>query len=91
MLEYCKKNLKDLSEGPNAFGQWHYTYLYYSQVVYRQGNKEWEPFRDKLYNRIVNEQKADGTWDSQVGTIYGVATNLIMLQLDKAFLPIYQR
>src|SRR6476619_3222824 len=62
MLDYCKKNLKDLSEGPNAFGHWHYTYLYYSQVMYRQGAKEWEPFRDKLYNRIVSEQQADGTW-----------------------------
>ncbi len=44
----------------------HYTYLYYSQVMYRQGAKDWEPFRDKIYN-------------------------LIMLQLDKGFLPIYQR
>src|SRR5436190_16794132 len=52
MLDYCKKNLKDLGEGPNAFGHWHYTYLYYSQVMYRQPVKEWEPFRDKLYNRI---------------------------------------
>jgi hypothetical protein len=91
MLEYCKKNLKDLSEGPNAFGHWHYTYLYYSQVMYRQGEKEWAPFRDKLYNRIVSEQLADGSWTGQVAPIYVTACNLIMLQLDKAYLPIYQR
>ena len=91
MLEYCKKNLKDLGEGPNAFGHWHYTYLYYSQVMYRQGAKDWEPFRDKLYNRIVNEQLADGTWTGNYGPIYVTSCNLIMLQLDKGFLPIYQR
>ncbi len=34
--------------------------------MYHQGAKDWEPFRDKIYN-------------------------LIMLQLDKGFLPIYQR
>ena len=91
MLEYCKKNLQNLSEGPNSFGHWHYTYLYYSQVMYRQGNKEWEPFRDKLYNQIVNEQQADGSWTGNIGPIYVTACNLIMLQLDKAYLPIYQR
>ena len=91
MLDFCKKNLKDLSEGPNAFGHWHYTYLYYSQVMYRQGAKDWEPFRDKLYNRIVSEQQADGGWIGNVGPIYVTSCNLIMLQLDKAFLPIYQR
>ena len=91
MLEYCKKNLQNLSEGPNSFGHWHYTYLYYSQVMYRQGNKEWEPFRDKLYGHIVKDQQADGSWTGNIGPIYVTACNLIMLQLDRAYLPIYQR
>lgn len=91
MLEYCKRNLQNLSEGPNSFGHWHYTYLYYSQVMYRQGDKEWLPFRDKLYNHIVKEQQPDGSWTGNIGPIYVTACNLIMLQLDKAYLPIYQR
>jgi hypothetical protein len=91
MLEYCKKNLQNLSEGPNSFGHWHYTYLYYSQVMYRQGNKEWEPFRDKLHAHILKDQQADGSWNGNIGPIYVTACNLIMLQLDKAYLPIYQR
>ena len=91
MLEFCKKNLQNLGEGPNSFGHWHYTYLYYSQVMYRQGNKEWDPFRDKLYSHILKEQQNDGSWTGNIGPIYVTACNLIMLQLDKAFLPIYQR
>jgi hypothetical protein len=91
MLKYCKDTLTNLSEGPNSFGHWHYTYLYFSQVMYRQGNKEWDPFRDKLYNHIVKEQQTDGSWNGNVGPIYVTACNLIMLQLDKAYLPIYQR
>nr|WP_123784868.1 prenyltransferase/squalene oxidase repeat-containing protein [Pirellula staleyi] len=91
MLEYCKKNLTNLSEGPNSFGHWHYTYLYYSQVMYRTGNKEWEPFRDKLYGKIIAEQTGDGSWTGNIGPIYVTACNLVMLQLDKAYLPIYQR
>jgi hypothetical protein len=91
MLEYCKKTLINLGEGPNSFGHWHYTYLYFSQVMYRQGNKEWDPFRDKLYNHIVKDQQSDGSWGGNIGPIYVTACNLIMLQLDKAYLPIYQR
>lgn len=91
MLEYCKKNLRGIGGGARSFGHWHYTYLYYSQVMYRQGEKEWEPFRDKLYDKIVGEQTANGSWTGNIGPIYVSACNLIMLQLDKAYLPIYQR
>jgi hypothetical protein len=92
MLAYTNKNLYNIiASGARSFGHWHYTYLYYSQVVYRQGEKEWAPFRDKLYSRIVSEQSADGSWDGNIGPIYVTACNLIMLQLDKGYLPIYQR
>jgi hypothetical protein len=91
MLEYCKKSLHRLTDGAGSFGHWHYTYLYYSQVVYRQGEDEWAPYRDRLYNKIVGEQNGDGSWSGNIGPIYVTACNLIMLQLDRGFLPIYQR
>ncbi|MFW6170172.1 MAG: hypothetical protein ACODAD_06760 [Planctomycetota bacterium] len=91
MLEYCKKNLYRIGDSVRSFGHWHYTYLYYAQVVYREGSNEWIPFRDKLYARIVNEQKSNGSWEGRIAPIYVTACNLIVLQLDKAYLPIYQR
>ncbi len=92
MLKYAKGTLHDMtSGGARSFGHWHYTYLYYSQVVYRQGAAEWEPFRDALYKRIISEQSTNGGWAGNIGPIYVAACNLIMLQLDKAYLPVYQR
>ena len=92
MLKFSREALhNDLADEGAAFGHWHYTYLYYSQVVYRQGDEEWLPFRDRLYRRIVSEQKAGGHWDGQISEIYITACNLIMLQLDQGLLPIYQR
>jgi hypothetical protein len=91
MLKYCKANLHRITDAVAAFGHWHYTYLYYAQVVYRQGPDEWEPFRDKLYGKIVGEQQADGSWTGNIAPAYVSSCNLIMLQLDKAYLPIYQR
>ena len=88
MWDYCKAKLHNLK----ASGHWHYTYLYYSQVVYRQGASEWEPYRDKLYRRLVNEQTASGGWKgNSVGPVYTSAINLIIMQLDNGYLPIYQR
>jgi hypothetical protein len=91
MLSYSRKELYDIKRVDDAFGHWHYTYLYYSQVVYRQGDEEWLPFRDRLYTQIEGMQTADGSWDGQIHDIYISACNLIMLQLDLGYLPIFQR
>ncbi len=91
MLRYAREKLHNLTDEASAFGHWHYTYLYYSQVVYRQGDEEWLPFRDQLYSRIVSEQSSDGSWEGQIHPVYITACNLIMLQLDRGLLPIYQR
>jgi len=91
MLKYSKENLHNINDTARAFGHWHYTYLYYSQVVYRQGDELWNDFRDKLYDRIVGDQRPDGYWEGQIHPVYVTACNLIMLQLDRGFLPIYQR
>ena len=91
MLAYSRKNLYSIGPGDDSFGHWHYTYLYYSQVVYRQGDEEWLPFRDRLYTRIANEQTADGSWEGSINKIYTTACNLIMMQLDLGYLPIFQR
>jgi hypothetical protein len=92
MLRYCKQHLHRVGAGAqDSFGHWHYTYLYYAQVVYRLGEDEWAPFRDALYDKIVKEQTPAGSWSGNIGEIYVTACNLIMLQLDKGLLPIYQR
>lgn len=91
MWKYAKEELHDISDGTRAFGHWHYTYLYYSQVVYRQGDELWKPFRDRLYDRIVSQQRPDGFWEGQIHPVYVTACNLVMMQLDRGYLPIYQR
>ncbi len=91
MLDYCQKTLSNIADQTHSYGHWHYTYLYYSQVMYRQAVGQWNAFRDKLYDKIVAEQNDEGYWTGNIGPIYVTACNLIMLQLDKAILPIYQR
>ena len=91
MWNYCKKHLHN-SGSKDVASFWHYTYLYYSQVVYRQGPDVWDPFRDQLFKRLTRKQKDDGSWDSgELGPVYATSINLIIMQLDYGYLPIFQR
>lgn len=90
LLDYCRKNLANINN--QGFGHWHYAHYYYSQVMYREGGREWAEYRDKISTKIAGEQSPDGSWtQGYVGPIYTTATNLTILQLDLGYLPIYQR
>lgn len=91
LLKYCDRTLLTLSS-ENDYGHWHYAHYYFAQVKYRQGGKEWEDYRNKLFKRLISEASGDGSWaQGYIGGVYTTSINLTILQLDKAALPIYQR
>jgi squalene cyclase len=93
MLAYAAKHLGNISN--NSFGHWHYAHFYYAQVMYREGGEAWTDYRGQIEKRLVSEARddRDGVFWPQgyIGTVYTTATNLTILQLDRAALPIYQR
>lgn len=92
MREYCRRNIWPEKGIDSGSGHWHYMHFYFSQVVYRTGGEEWEKYRSELGNKLIKEALPSGGWpDQQVGPVYTTALNCIMLQLEKGFLPIYQR
>jgi squalene cyclase len=97
MLDYCRKQLDPGTR--DSFGHWHYAHFYYSQVQYREGGETWKAYRAAVEKRILAEATevkiGDETaymWQQgYVGPVYTTALNLIILQLENAYLPIYQR
>jgi len=90
LLNYCKRNLTNLSN--SGFGHWHYAHYYYAQVLYREGGKAWEKYRDAIVARLLSEAGADGSWSQgYIGPVYTTAINLTILQLENGTLPIFQR
>jgi len=93
MLAYAEKHLGNISN--NSFGHWHYAHFYYAQVMYREGGDRWEQYRGQVEKRLLAESQDDRAgvfWpQGYIGPVYTTATNLTILQLDKAALPIYQR
>lgn len=97
MLQYCQAQLKPNSR--DSFGHWHYAHFYYSQVMYREGGETWLDYLSNIQKRIISEAEivrlgeADLAYWKQgyIGPVYTTALNLVILQLDNAYLPIYQR
>lgn len=94
MLEYCRKNIwPGGAAGGQAqhFGHWHYMHLYYAQVMYRH-ESEWPKYFRDIGQQLLRTQSANGSWtEGHVGPVYVTSICAIILQLDKGYLPIYQR
>lgn len=53
---------------------------------------KWSRYREIVFDYLATKQSPDGSWNSgAVGPVYSTALHLIIMQLDKAHLPIYQR
>jgi hypothetical protein len=92
MREFCKRTIWPDRPVTANNGHWHYMHFYFAQVVYRTGGDDWTKYRNELNSKLLREMQSGGGWaDPQVGTVYVTALSCIMLQLEKGFLPIYQR
>ena len=92
LLKYCVQSINNGENQSQMFGHWHYTHLYYSQVHYRLGEKEWLKYFAPISKQIISQQSANGSWkEGHVGPVYTTAINATILLIDNGFLPIYQR
>jgi hypothetical protein len=97
MMKYCEQNLG--SDTRSSYGHWHYAHFYYAQVQYREGGERWQNYRSEIESKLLREanevklgERTGVEWtQGYIGPVYTTALNLIILQLDNACLPIYQR
>ncbi|MEO1583332.1 MAG: prenyltransferase/squalene oxidase repeat-containing protein [Planctomycetota bacterium] len=72
----------------------HYFYgQYYAvQAMYLAGGPWWEQWWPAIRSELIGMQRGDGLWDDRgVGASYGTAMALIVLQMPKRYLPIFQK
>jgi hypothetical protein len=75
-------------------GPTHYFYGHYYavQVAYLAGGARWATWWPAVREELLTTQQDDGTWeDPGVGTAYGTSMALIVLQMPKRYLPIFQK
>ena len=72
----------------------HYFYGHYYavQCMFLAGGEAWTTWWPAIREELMRSQQADGTWaDPAVGNAYGTAMSLIILQMPKRYLPIFQK
>ena len=75
-------------------GSAHYFYgQYYSvQAMYLAGGEWWSEWWPSIRTELLNRQSASGGWmDHQIGDAYATSMALIVLQMPKRYLPIFQK
>jgi hypothetical protein len=84
-----------------------YLHFYFAQVMYALGEErdgqmrpdlraeeqlKWSRYRKALFDLLIQQQENDGSWKpSTVGPVYSTAIYALLLQLDRARLPVFQR
>jgi len=88
-VQYCKKQIRISVDNT---GHHYYTHLYWGQALYQRGGEDWDDYYKKACSYLLKQQRKDGSWNGDgVGTVYGTAIALTILQLPYSFAPIYQR
>jgi hypothetical protein len=81
--------------GEGRMNQAHYYYGHYYAVqsMYLAGGDAWARWWPATRRELIGKQDArNGSWpDASVGPAYGTAMALIVLQMPKRFLPIFQK
>ncbi len=90
-LDYLMRNALP---GGRAAGQAHYFYGHYYavQAMYLAGGEYWERWWPAIRDELLARQASNGGWlDHHAGGAYATAMALIVLQMPKRYLPIFQR
>jgi hypothetical protein len=90
-LDYLMRNA---FPGMGMAGQAHYYYgMYYSaQAMYLAGGDKWAKWWPAARQELIARQSANGGWlDSHTGGCDATAMALVVLQMPKRYLPIFQR
>jgi hypothetical protein len=86
--------LRNAFPGMGMAGQAHYYYgMYYSaQAMYMSGGENWAKWWPAARDELIARQSANGGWlDSHTGGCDATAMALVVLQMPKRYLPIFQR
>jgi hypothetical protein len=80
--------------GRRAASQAHYYYGHYYavQAMYLAGGDYWDAWWPAIRDELLAKQSASGGWlDHHAGGAYATAMSLIILQMPKRYLPIFQK
>lgn len=90
-LAYLRRSAMPRSPGRAESHYWYGQY-YTAQAMYLAGGDDWAAFWPAARSELLARQLPSGLWsDQSFGSAYGSAMSLIVLQMPKRYLPIFQK
>lgn len=77
--------------GNRSVGHYYYGHYYAVQAMHLAGGQYWAQWFPAIRAELLARQEAAGNWSSPHGGAYATAMSLLVLQLPKRLLPIFQR
>lgn len=91
-LQYLRINAMPGTGGGMSRAHYFYGHYYAVQAMYLAGGEHWATWWPAVREELLTTQNEDGSWtDRSVGDTYGTAMALIILQMPKRYLPIFQK
>jgi hypothetical protein len=88
-LDYLMRSRRNMSD--RAVGHYFYGQYYAVQAMYLAGGKYWADWFPWVRQDIIAQQDPAGNWNDPNGEAYATAMAVLVLQLPKRMLPIFQR
>jgi hypothetical protein len=90
-LEYLMQQALP-GRAPVAQTHYYYGHYYAVQAMYLAGGRWWAAWWPAIRDELISRQRDDGSWDDPAnGSAYGTASAMIILQMPKRYLPIFQK
>ncbi len=90
-LKYLEKTAQPGSP-MGSMAHFHYGHYYAVQAMYLAGGDSWANWWPAIRDHLLSRQEPDGTWsDRSIGDAYATGMTLIILQMPKRYLPIFQK
>lgn len=86
-LDYLVQRIDESGQSPYV----EYTRYYQAQALFQGDLAAWEKWNMLLVRQLKQAQKADGSFDGQMGPGFSTSMSLLALALNYRFLPIYER
>jgi len=91
-LNYLQDVVGSNKNGPADVAHYFYGHYYAVQAMYLAGGKRWTDWWPHIRNEMISKQTETGSWmDYQAGQAYSTSMALIVLQMPKRYLPIFQK
>lgn len=91
-LDFLIRTAMPGESGRRESAHYYYGHYYAVQAMYLAGGDYWSRWWPAVREDLIERQQGDGGWsDPYAGGAYATAMSLIVLQMPKRYLPIFQK